>query len=162
MKKLSQLISAIVTLALGILFVIMKDGVVGVCLTVFGAALIVTAVLELIKLSIVSGIFKALLGIVVLVLGWMLIDVALLILGIVLLVLGLSKLLKRIFGKKSGMKPWVVVLGFIEPVLCVIAAVFLITSRGTAISLTVTVSGIFLIINGALGVIGALARKNKR
>ena len=48
MKTTSHLISAAVTMALGILFVILKAEVVGICITLLGIALIVTAVLDLV------------------------------------------------------------------------------------------------------------------
>lgn len=162
MKKFSQLISAAMTLALGILFIILKNDVVQIAITVLGVALLLTALLDLIKLSVVSGIIKALLGIVVLVMGWMLLDVALLIIGVVLLVYGLLTFIKKLVGKKKEMRMWAFVLGLVESVVCVVAAVFLITSRGGAISITVTVAGVFLIIDGVLALISALASKKRR
>ena len=159
MSRSSQLISAIMTLTLGILFIILKTDVIGIALTVLGVALIITAVLDLIRKGIVSGIIKALLGVAVLVIGWLLIDIAIIILGIVLLVYGILNLVKRVFAKKKGIKLWKIVIGIIEPVLCIIAAVFLITSSGTALEWTVLVGGIILIINGALALVGALTSK---
>jgi uncharacterized membrane protein HdeD (DUF308 family) len=133
MKKTSQIISAAMTLALGILFVILKADVVGICLTVLGVALIVV--------------------------GWLLLDVALLILGIVLLIYGILELIKRIMSVK-GERLWAFILGLISPVICVVASVFLITSRGSAITWTVIVAGVFLIVNGVLALISALGSKN--
>ncbi len=159
MKKTSQIISAAMTLALGILFVILKADVVGICLTVLGVALIVVGVLDLIKVNIVSGVIKAVLGVAVLVVGWLLLDVALLILGIVLLIYGILELIKRIMSVK-GERLWAFILGLISPVICIVASVFLITSRGSAITWTVIVAGVFLIVNGVLALISAFASKN--
>ena len=161
MKRLSQFISAAMTLILGILFVIMKEEVVGICLTIFGVALVIMAILDIIRLSIISGVIKAVLGVAVLVVGWLLIDVALTIIGIILLIYGVFNFVKRLVGKKRGMKLWAIILSIVEPLICIVAAIFLITSSGTAISLTVTVAGVFLIINGILSVIGAIAGKKK-
>ncbi len=160
MKKTSQIISAAMTLALGILFVILKADVVGICLTVLGVALIVVGVLDLIKMSVVSGVIKAVLGVAVLVVGWLLLDVALLILGIVLLIYGILEFIKRLLGKKKGDRLWAYILGLVSPVICIVASVFLITSRGSAIEWTVIVGGIFLIINGVLALISAVGSKN--
>ena len=161
MKKTSQFISALMTLVIGILFVILKAEVVGICITVIGIALIVTAVLDLIKKSIVSGIVKALLAAAVLIIGWLLLDLALVILGIVLLVYGILEIFKTIVAavKDKNSKALTIVLGLVEPVICVIASVFLITNTGSAITWTVIVAGILLIIDGALGVIRALTAK---
>lgn len=163
MKKTSQLISALMTLAIGILFVILKAQVVGICITVLGVALIVTAVLDLIKKSIVSGIVKALLAAAVLIIGWLLLDLALVILGIVLLVYGVLEIFKTIVAavKDKNIGALGIVLGLIEPIICVVASVFLITNTGSAIAWTVIVAGILLIIDGALGVIRALTAKKE-
>ena len=159
MKKTSQIISAAMTLALGILFVILKADVVRICLAVLGAALIVVGILDLIKINVVSGVIKAVLGVAVLVVGNLLVDVALIILGIVLLIYGILELIKRVLSVK-GERLWAFILGLISPAVCIVASVFLITSRGTAITWTVLVAGIFLIVNGVLALIGALGSKN--
>ena len=158
--KSSRIISALMTLALGILFVILKQEIIGIAITVFGVALIITAVLDLFRKNITAGVIKGVLGVVVLVLGWALLDVALLILGIVLLIYGILELIRRIRIGKNGGKLWAVVLGLIEPVICIAASIFLITSRGEAITWTILIAGIFLIVDGILALISALGSKN--
>ncbi len=159
MKKTSQLISAIMTLALGILFVILKADIIGIALTVLGVFLIVVGVLDLIRKNIVSGVIKAALGVATLVIGGLLLDIALLILGIVLLVYGVLELIKRIVAKKKGQKLWAIILGLIEPVLCIVASIFLITSSGAALTWAIIIAGIVFIVEGVLGVIAALGAK---
>jgi len=163
MRKTSSIISAAMTLILGILFVILKADVVGIALTVFGVALIVMGVVDLIRVSIVAGVIKAVLGVAVLVVGWLLLDIALLIIGIVLLVYGIVESVKRlvaIITKKAGKRLWAAILGFVEPIICIVGAVFLITSSGAAVMWAVIVAGIILIVDGALGLISAIASKN--
>ena len=160
MTRPSQLVSSLMTLILGILFVILKGEIVGIALTVFGVVLIVTAVLELIRKNIISGIIKAILGILVLTIGWLLIDIALKVIGIVLIVFGVLELIKRIvalFKKKN--KLLATILGFISPVFSVVAGFFLFTSSGEAVGWAVIVGGVLLIINGVLALIEALASK---
>lgn len=159
MNKTSQLISALMTFALGILFVVLKAEVIGVALTVLGVLLIVVGVLDIVRKAITSGVIKAALGVAVLVIGWLLIDIAVKILGIVLLVYGVLELIKRLTSKKKGVKLWAVVLGLIEPVLCIVASVFLITSGGSALGVAVLVSGVVFMVEGILGIIAALGTK---
>ena len=157
MKTTSHLISAAMTLALGILFVILKAEVVGICITLLGVALIVLAVLDLIKGFIAPGIVKILLAVCVLLIGWLLLDVALLVLGIVLLAYSIVEILKLISVviKLKKFNILAIVLGLIEPALGIVASVFLITSRGAAIEWTVIVAGIVLIINGVCAAVRA-------
>jgi hypothetical protein len=145
------------TLALGILFVILKAEVVGIAITLLGVAFAVLAVLDLIRGFITPGIVKILLAVAVLVIGWLLLDVALLVLGIVLLVYSVTDTLKLISAlvKIKKFNVLAAVLGFIEPALGIVASVFLITSRSAAIEWTVIVAGIVLIVNGVCALIRA-------
>ena len=161
MNKTSDFISALMTLALGILFLILKGDVIGIALTVLGVALIVTAIVDLVRKSTTSGVVKAVLGVVVLLFGWLFLEVAMLILGIVLLIFGILGLVKRIMALGQAQKLLATVLGFIEPIVCIIASIFLITSTGAALNWAVIVGGICLIVDGVLALIAALlAKKN--
>ena len=147
------------TLALGILFIMLKGEVVSIGITVLGVALIVTAIIDLCRKSFVGGAIKAILGIAVLVIGWTIIDIAILVLGIVLLVYGILELVKRITAKKKGQKAWAVVLGFIEPVVCIVASLLLIKSGTAVVDLTILIAGILFAIDGVLALIAALGSK---
>ena len=112
MTKSSQFISSLMTVVLGVLFVILENKVVEIALTVFGVILLISAVLELIKFKIFSGVIKAVLGIAVLVFGWWFIDIALLVIGIVLIAFGALEFIKRIIAlvKKNNTKVVIIVI----------------------------------------------------
>lgn len=160
MKKTSLLISALMTILLGVLFIIFKEQVVSIALSVFGIVLIITAILELIKKNWGSGIVKAFLGIAVLLVGGLLLHIALIVIGVVLLIYGALELIKRIVAiiKKQNGKLWATIVGFISPIVCIIAAIALIS--GNFLGWAIIVAGVLLIINGALSLIEALASKN--
>ena len=67
MNKPSQFVSALMTLALGILFVILKGDVIGIAITVLGIALLISAIIDFIKKNVTAGVIKAVLGVAVLV-----------------------------------------------------------------------------------------------
>ncbi len=160
MNRTSELISAVMTLALGILFVILKANVIGICLAILGLALIISAIIDLVRKSITTGVIKAVLGVAVWIVGGLLLEVALIILGIVLLIFGVLELIKRLTASKQELPLWAWILGLIEPVICVIASIFLITSGGAALNWAVIVGGVCLIVDGILALIAALgARK---
>ena len=162
MTRSSQFLSALMTLILGVLFVILKGEVVGIAIKVFAVVLIITAVLELIRLKITSGIVKAILGVVLLAFGWAITEIALLVIGIVLIVFGVLELVKRIIAlfKKNRTKLIAKILGFISPIFSIVAGYFLISSSGEAVGWAIVVGGILLIINGVLALVEALASKN--
>jgi len=150
------------TLALGILFVILKAQVIGIAITVIGVALIVVAIVDLVKRNFVSAVIKAVLGILVLVIGWLVLDIALLIIGIALLVYGIVELVKRIMSKKGkNEKTWQKVLGLLQPVICIVASILLITNSGNVLDWVIIIPGVFFIIDGVLGIINALSSKKK-
>ena len=160
--KTSYLVSAAVTLALGILFVMLKAEVVGICISLLGLALLVIGIIDLVHSDIAGGIVKIVLAAAVTLIGWLLLEVALIVLGIVLLVNSVLDIVKIIVMsvQNKGINILAVVLGLIEPVLALVASVFLITSRGTAIEWTVIIAGIVLIINGAIALLRALVPEN--
>ena len=162
MKKTSNLISAIMTLVVGILCLVLKQGVVTIGLTGLGVVLLGTAVLELVRQNITSGVIKAVLGIAVLIVGYLLMDIALKVIGIVILVYGVLELVKRIVAVVKGQsgKLWTTILGFIYPALCVVAAFFLIVSTGAAVYWAVIVAGVLFIVEGVIALIEAVAAKN--
>ena len=156
--RTSYLVSAAVKLALGILFVILKAEVVGICITLLGIALLVMGIIDLVHSDIAGGIIKIVLAAAVTLIGWLLLEIALIVLGTVLLVNSILDIVKIIVTavKNKGVNILAVVLGLIEPALALVAAVFLITSRGTAIEWTVIISGIVLIVNGVIALLRAL------
>ena len=156
--KTSYLVSAAVKLALGILFVILKAEVVGICITLLGVALLVMGIIDLVHSDIVGGIVKIVLAAAVTLIGWLLLEVALVVLGIVLLVNSVLDIVKIIMTavQNKGASVLSVVLGLVEPALALAAAIFVITSRGTAIEWTVIIAGIVLIVNGVVALLRAL------
>ena len=83
--------------------------------------------------------------------------------GIVLLVYGVLELIKRIIAlvkKQAGKRLWATILGFIEPAIWIVGAIFLITNTSATLGWAVIVAGIIFIIDGALGLISAIASKN--
>ena len=158
MNKPSQFVSALMTLALGILFVILKGDVIGIAITVLGIALLISAIIDFVKKNVTAGVIKAVLGVAVLVFGGLFLNVALIILGIVLLIYGVLELIKRLTAKKK-IKAWVRVIGLIEPIICIVASIFLITSSGSALNWAIIIGGIFLIIDGILALVAALGTK---
>ena len=155
----SLLISSLMTLALGILFIILKAEVIGICITLIGAALIIVAIIDIFKLKIFSAIVKALLGILVLIIGWKVTRLALLVIGIVLLIYGVIELFKRLFSKKGSKKIWLKLVRLIQPIFCILASLLLIRKTGEVIDWAIIISGIFFIVDGVLGVINALSSK---
>ena len=164
MRKTSAIISALMTLGLGVLCILLKSDVVDVAIKVLGVVLLVVGIIDLIGKNIVAGVIKTALGVAVLSfgLGALIKDLALLILGIVLLIYGILELVKRLLAliKRGGKRIWAKVLGIVESALWVVGAIFLLTNTGTAVDWVIIAVGVLFIIDGVIGLVAALASKN--
>lgn len=69
MQKNSSLMTAVLTIALGIVFVIKRGGVLGLAVSLVGIVLIIAAIFDLVKKDTTAAIIKGVIGIGVLVFG---------------------------------------------------------------------------------------------
>ncbi len=146
------LVMSIFMIVLGILFLVMKSGVIGLAVTILGIALIVSAVLDLLNKDMTSCVVKAVIGVCVLVFGNLFLNVALIIIAAVMLVYGILELVNLFkAGKKDLVK-------FIEPVVIVVIAVALLVSHWVAIDLIFIIIGILFIAEGGLGLLNWLKK----
>lgn len=157
MNKLKQnkLLSAVLTVIVGVLFIIYKAQVISVAMTVVGAILIVMAIVDIINRDYPSAIVKGVLGVLVIALGWTFVSLALYVIGALFLLFGLLELFRVLQAKGYG-KGKVRVLSFLQPILVVVAAAFLIFNQGGALTWAFVISGVFLIVNGALALVEIL------
>lgn len=151
-KKLNipnNLMMSVVMIALGILFTIMKGGVIGVAIWVLGIALIVAAVLDLLTKDLTSCVVKAVIGVLVLVFGGLFADVAIYILAAVLLIYGILEVVNAFKSKQKGL------LKFVEPILTVVVAILLFVNRFDWLFIVI---GIVFIVEGVIGLINFLKK----
>lgn len=154
MKTSNKLLSAVLTIALGILFIILKANVVSIAMTLLGAALIVSGIIDLVHKQLAPGIVKAIIGVAVIVFGWTLMSIAIYIMAALLLAFGVVQLVQAIKEKQNNtMKK---VLSFIEPVLMVVVACCLLFNQGGTIAWAFIVAGVVLIVEGIIALIGCL------
>ena len=160
MKKTTGFISGIMTLILGILFVILQNRLVNIAICVVGVFLIIMGIIDMVRARYIMGLLKIILAIVVLVFGWFIIDIWGIIIGVILLLYGVLTLIRRIKAPNKTKRIFSTVIGFIESVLCIIGAIFLISGgMGEVISWAIIVAGVIFIIEGILAIFGALVSR---
>lgn len=152
MKLTSNLITAILTIVIGVLFVALKGGVIGIAMTVLGVGLIVWAVLDIIDKNNTSGIIKLVAGIVVIVFGWTLASIVLYVMAALLLVYAVYQLYGLITDKVKDF------VKFIEPSVMALIAILLLFNQGGTVAWVFIVAGIFLIVEGALALINCIKK----
>lgn len=155
----SKLISAILMAVIGILFIILKNDVIRIGITVLGIMLIVQAIINLVNKNFVSAVIKGVIGVLIIVLGLIFLTVALYIMAAVLLICGLLQLIDVIKSLPRVKSMLAKVVGFIQPVVYIGIAVCLFMDQGGTVSWVFILSGIFFIIQGALALIDCLATR---
>ena len=154
-KMENGLVTAATLILVGALFVIFKGEVVSIAMSIIGLALVILGVVDALKKYVVSGVIKIALGALVLMAGWLFISLALYVLGAFLLIAGVSELyaFTKLKIKRLSLP---VALRIAQPVIYILVAICLFFNQGGAISWVFTVSGIFLILDGTVALIGAL------
>lgn len=157
-----RLVEGFLTLLIGILFLFLRGNtIINIAMTVFGVALLVLAILDLLDHQIFQGVVKAVVGVVVLIFGWAFVEVALIVLAIVLLVWGIYELYLLIKHHVSG-NALAVILRYISPILSIVIGVLLLVNRAGTVDAISVVIGVVLIIDAILLFYDALRTKKKK
>nr|MBE6545034.1 hypothetical protein [Oscillospiraceae bacterium] len=158
-KKIgNDLITAVALIVIGALFIIYKSEIISIAMSIIGVTLIVLGIVDAVRKFVVSGVVKIVFGVLVLVAGWLFITLALYILGAFLLIAGITELYKltKVKIKKMSLP---VAMHIAQPIIYILVAICLFFNQGGALSWVFTVSGIFLIIDGIVALIGAFDKK---
>ena len=159
MQKNENLISALISIILGLMLIVMKGEIISITLTILGIVGIIMAIIDFVHSLTMTGIIKAVVGACVLVFGWMFVNLSLYILAAVIIIMGLMQIVSihrigQVF-LTTGEK----MLAYIRPVLTVIAGAILFFNQGGVINWVFVLTGILLLVEGVLNLVDA-TRKN--
>ena len=146
-KKTINISSPVLYLILGILLMIFKMQMLSWAMTLAGIAFVVMGVLDIINKRTKSGIFNIALGVIILVVGWTILNVVLLVLGVLIAAKGVMDLIEVLKRKKRN------ALKVILAALTIALGVAL--ALGDLLGNLIWIVGLFLVIDGALGLLGA-------
>ena len=102
MKTSEKVVSAVLTIVLGILLVVLPNRIVEICMTVLGIVLIVSGILNLIDKMVMPAVVKIVVGALIILCGWVLVSAVLYIVAALLLIYGILQLYARIKLKVKG------------------------------------------------------------
>ena len=86
MKRSEKIITALLIMALGILFIILKDAFIALLMTVAGISLIVLGIIDLVDRLVPPAVVKIVAGALVVLCGWVIVEAVLYILAAILLI----------------------------------------------------------------------------
>ena len=146
-KKTINISSPVLYLILGILLMVFKMQMLSWAMTLAGIAFVVMGVLDIINKRTKSGILNVALGVIILVVGWTILNVVLLVLGVLIAAKGVMDLIEVLKRKKRN------ALKVILAALTIALGVAL--ALGDLLGNLIWIVGLFLVIDGALGLLGA-------
>lgn len=149
MKLSSKLSSAIVSIAVGVMFMILKDDIIGITMTLIGAGAIIMAIIDFVNKQTQAGIIKTIIGVAILVLGWVFVDIALYIIAGVLIILGISQIISAVKLSKFCNSVQKVFM-FIKPVATLAAGLCLFFNKGSTMDWIFFLVGALILVEGML------------
>ncbi len=159
MNKTEKIISAISAIVVGVLLIILKNGVLHVLNAVIGIVLLALGVLDLVKKEVKLGVIKCVIGGLILAFGWLILQAILYVFAALLLIVGVCWIydLIRCGVKLTG--DWRMILEFVKPALCLFIGVLLLFNQGGTVDWIFIVCGICTTIEGTLLLFTALANE---
>ena len=149
-KTNSELFSALLYIIIGVLLIVFRSQTLGWAMTIAGIFFVVSGVLDLIKQNFAGGAVSLIIGIAILVLGWLAAQIVLLVLGILIAIKGIVALINVLKKKNAN------ALEVIFPILSVVVGVML--AFGNGLDVMIIIVGVLLLIDGVLGLIGAVQK----
>ncbi len=150
MKKSEKLIVAFVLMALGVLFIILKDNFIGILMTVAGLGLIALGVVDLVARIPPQAIVKILSGGLLIIAGWAIVEAVLYIMSGLLLVGGTLLLYAKIKRRTHFVSFWQMALAYATPVVCISIGILLLFHNGNIVNLVCIFSGILTALEGGV------------
>lgn len=150
MKKTEKIVSALLTIALGVLLMILKGGVVSILMTVLGVGLIAFGLVDLCNSLIPPAVVKMVVGAIIILCGWVIVEAVLYVLAAALLIVGILLLYEKIKSKIVCAAFWQTVCEYAVPVVFILIGIFLLFNKGNTVDWVFILSGAFTIIEGGL------------
>lgn len=152
----NNIVAAVLMAVLGILFIVWQSKVITVCMTILGIMLLVQAVLELITRHLILCAVKAVIGVVLIIFGWKLVSFSLYVMAAVLLIYGIIQLVYALKGLATLHTPFAKIIGFFQPVICLVIAGLLLFNQGGTVTWVFIVSGIFLLVQALFALLSCV------
>ena len=155
MKKSEHIISAIFTIAIGVLLMIMKGEMISLFMTILGVSLIVLGLIDLLDKNIPFAVVKIVVGGVVIFFGWTIVSAVVYILAALVLIVGVLALYDCVRFRLRCIRGKEALKILIEPVVCILIGLVLFFNKWDWVFV---LAGLFTILEGGLLLFDALRK----
>lgn len=160
MTKIQKIISAIATMALGVMFIILRSEIISIAMTVLGLGCIVLGVLDLIEKRVPPAVIKIVTGLIVILCGWVIVGAVLYVLAGVLLIAGILFLYEKL-KNRVRCKTWYYTLcEYAVPILCIVIGTLFLFNQGNSVNWVFIVGGSITLVEGGLLFVDAMLTEN--
>ncbi|MBQ8686051.1 MAG: DUF308 domain-containing protein [Clostridia bacterium] len=157
MKKSEKIVTALATIALGVLLIVLRGDLISILMTVLGVGLAAFGVMDLFNRRFPPAIVKLVFGLVVIVCGWVIVEAVLYLVAAVLLIAGILLLYEKIKNKVSCATLFYTLCEYAIPIVFIVIGTLLMFNQGNTVDWVFVVGGIFTVIEGGLLLVGAFA-----
>ncbi len=156
MKKSEKILSALVVMALGLLFVILQGSFISILMTLAGVGLIVLGAVDIVQRNFPQAIVKIVSGVLLIIAGWAIVEAVLYILSGVLLVFGILWLYDKIKRRRKCSSLWQTIIEYAQPIICIVVGILLLFHQEEIIDVILISSGLLITLEGGMLLFQAL------
>ena len=163
MEKTNKYISAVVMMVIGLLLIILKDGIIGILLTALGVALIVMGILDAVQRKDVTRcVIKCVIGAVIILGGWVFVAVMLYILGALLVIVGVLWIIKLVQRHTKGANLIGTITAYLVPALYILIGVCLFFNQSAFVNVVFIIVGVIVLVDGIIQLVNAIKEDNAK
>lgn len=156
MKKTEKIVAALLTVALGILVIVLRGNLIKIVTTVLAIALLSLGVMDLIHKRVPPAIVKIVTGVVVLICGLTVVEIVLYILAAMLIIAGILSLYEKLKVGKICRGWREILFEYALPVFFILVGVLLLFNQGNTVNWIFVVCGILTVLEGGVLFVNAL------
>ena len=163
MEKTNKYISAAIMMAIGLLLIILKGGIIGILLTALGVALIVMGILDAVQRKDVARcVIKCVIGAVIILGGWLFVAVMLYILGALLVIVGILWIIKLVQRHTKGANLIGTITAYLVPALYILIGVCLFFYQSAFVDVVFIIVGVIVLVDGIIQLVNAIKEDNAK
>lgn len=158
MKQSEKIVSAIVTVALGVLLIVLRSDFISILLTIGGIALIALGAIDLFNRLVPPAVVKIVAGGLIIFCGWVVVQAALYVLAAALLIAGILLLYDKVKNKVRCRTLLYTILDYASCALLIVVGFLLLFNQGNTVDWVLIVSGILTVAEGSILLVGAFSQ----
>ena len=150
MKQSERMISAVATVALGIILIVLRATFIEVLMTIAGLILIVFGIIDLMQKMVPPAVFKIVVGVIVIICGWAIVEAVLYVVAAILLIAGILLLYDKIKRRMRCHNSFFTVLEYAKPCIMLLIGGLLLFNQEGLMDFIFVASGILTLLEGGI------------